>query len=73
MTDDEILQLLYDETLVGNAPAVTGGVREGLEHEQGCPRALGHVSAAADDVVRSQRLGHGPWQGTDGAPSLNRG
>ena len=31
MTDDEILQLLYDETLVGNAPAVTGGVREGLD------------------------------------------
>jgi 5-methyltetrahydrofolate--homocysteine methyltransferase len=31
VTDEEILQLLYDETLVGNAPAVTGGVNEGLE------------------------------------------
>src|SRR6202035_1540858 len=30
-TDQEILQLLYDETLVGNAPAVSGGVNEGLE------------------------------------------
>ena len=29
MTNEEILQLLYDETLVGNAPAVTDGVREG--------------------------------------------
>jgi 5-methyltetrahydrofolate--homocysteine methyltransferase len=31
VTDEEILQLLYDETLVGNAPAVRGGVEEGLE------------------------------------------
>ena len=31
MTDEEILQLLYDETLVGNAPAVTDGVRSGLD------------------------------------------
>ncbi|MGB0093197.1 MAG: corrinoid protein [Solirubrobacteraceae bacterium] len=31
MTNEEILQLLYDETLVGNAPAVTDGVREGLD------------------------------------------
>src|SRR5262249_23476776 len=30
MTDQEILQLLYDETLVGNAPAVADGVNEGL-------------------------------------------
>ena len=30
MTDEEILQLLYDETLVGNAPAVRDGVNEGL-------------------------------------------
>ena len=29
MTDEEILQLLYDETLVGNAPAVTDGVERG--------------------------------------------
>ena len=26
MTNEEILQLLYDETLVGNAPAVRDGV-----------------------------------------------
>ncbi len=26
MTHEEILQLLYDETLVGNAPAVQDGV-----------------------------------------------
>ena len=31
MTHEEILQLLYDETLVGNAPAVTDGVQEGLD------------------------------------------
>ncbi|HEX5617489.1 MAG TPA: B12-binding domain-containing protein, partial [Solirubrobacteraceae bacterium] len=31
MTHDEILQLLYDETLVGNAPAVKEGVEAGLE------------------------------------------
>ena len=32
MTDEEILQLLYEETLTGNAPAVAGGVNDGLEH-----------------------------------------
>ncbi|MGO9957798.1 MAG: corrinoid protein [Solirubrobacteraceae bacterium] len=31
MTHEEILQLLYDETLVGNAPAVKDGVNGGLE------------------------------------------
>jgi 5-methyltetrahydrofolate--homocysteine methyltransferase len=31
MTDEEILQLLYDETLVGNAPTVRDGVNQGLE------------------------------------------
>src|SRR5215216_524018 len=31
MTHDEILKLLYDETLVGNAPAVKQGVEDGLE------------------------------------------
>src|SRR5829696_512835 len=31
MTHDEILKLLYDETLVGNAPAVKQGVEQGLE------------------------------------------
>ena len=31
MTDEEILQLLYDETLVGNAPAVRDGVNDGLD------------------------------------------
>ena len=31
MTHEEILQLLYDETLVGNAPAVRDGVNDGLE------------------------------------------
>jgi 5-methyltetrahydrofolate--homocysteine methyltransferase len=30
MTDEEILQLLYDETLVGNAPTVRQGVEDGL-------------------------------------------
>src|ERR1700734_2511356 len=30
-SDEEILQLLYEETLVGNAPAVTDGVNGGLE------------------------------------------
>src|SRR5205085_6003133 len=31
MTDEEILQLLYEETLIGNAPAVSQGVEDGLE------------------------------------------
>jgi len=31
MTDEEILQLLYEETLVGNAPVVSDGVNAGLE------------------------------------------
>ena len=30
MTHDEVLQMLYDETLVGNAPAVKKGVEDGL-------------------------------------------
>jgi len=30
MTDDELLKLLYEETLVGNAPAVKQGVEDGL-------------------------------------------
>ena len=34
-TDQEILQLLYDETLIGNAPAVRDGVNEGLEQGLG--------------------------------------
>ena len=33
MTHEEILQLLYDETLIGNAPAVTDGVNQGLDSE----------------------------------------
>ena len=33
MTHDEILTLLYEETLVGNAPAVADGVKQGLESE----------------------------------------
>jgi 5-methyltetrahydrofolate--homocysteine methyltransferase len=31
MTHDEVLKLLYDETLVGNAPVVKEGVENGLE------------------------------------------
>src|SRR6202789_3036052 len=31
MTHEEILQMLFDETLVGNAPAVKDGVNGGLE------------------------------------------
>jgi methanogenic corrinoid protein MtbC1 len=31
MTDEELLQMLYEETLVGNAPAVRDGVNSGLE------------------------------------------
>jgi methylmalonyl-CoA mutase cobalamin-binding domain/chain len=33
MTHEEILQLLYEETLVGNAPAVRDGVNDGLEQD----------------------------------------
>jgi 5-methyltetrahydrofolate--homocysteine methyltransferase len=35
MTDEEILQMLYEETLTGNAPAVADGVNDGLA--QGMP------------------------------------
>jgi methylmalonyl-CoA mutase cobalamin-binding domain/chain len=35
MTNEEILQLLYEQTLVGNAPVVADGVNQGLE--QGMP------------------------------------
>ncbi|HEY8625859.1 MAG TPA: B12-binding domain-containing protein, partial [Solirubrobacteraceae bacterium] len=31
MTHEELLQMLYDETLVGNAPAVKSGVEDGLQ------------------------------------------
>src|SRR6476619_2388788 len=31
MTDEEILKLLYEGTLVGNAPVVKDGVNDGLE------------------------------------------
>ncbi|MGH2887059.1 MAG: corrinoid protein [Solirubrobacteraceae bacterium] len=40
MTDEEILQLLYDETLVGNAPVVRQGVEDGLEQGLGPDRML---------------------------------
>jgi methylmalonyl-CoA mutase cobalamin-binding domain/chain len=40
MTDEEILQLLYEETLVGNAPAVIGGVEDGLAQGLGPERML---------------------------------
>jgi methylmalonyl-CoA mutase cobalamin-binding domain/chain len=40
MTHDEILQLLYEETLVGNAPAVADGVRQGLDDELAPERML---------------------------------
>jgi 5-methyltetrahydrofolate--homocysteine methyltransferase len=33
MTHDEILTLLYEETLVGNAPAVSQGVQDGLDSD----------------------------------------
>jgi 5-methyltetrahydrofolate--homocysteine methyltransferase len=33
MTHDEILKLLYEETLVGNAPAVADGANQGLESD----------------------------------------
>jgi methylmalonyl-CoA mutase cobalamin-binding domain/chain len=33
MTHDEILTLLYEETLVGNAPAVAQGVQDGLDSD----------------------------------------
>jgi methylmalonyl-CoA mutase cobalamin-binding domain/chain len=40
MTHDEILQGLYDETLVGNAPRVRELVEEGLEADLGPDRML---------------------------------
>jgi methylmalonyl-CoA mutase cobalamin-binding domain/chain len=40
MTDEEILQLLYDETLVGNAPVVRQGVEDGLEQGMNPERLL---------------------------------
>jgi 5-methyltetrahydrofolate--homocysteine methyltransferase len=40
MTHDEILKLLYEETLVGNAPAVADGVNAGLEDDLAPERML---------------------------------
>jgi methanogenic corrinoid protein MtbC1 len=40
MTHDEILTLLYEETLVGNAPAVADGVNQGLESDLGPEKML---------------------------------
>jgi methylmalonyl-CoA mutase cobalamin-binding domain/chain len=40
MTDEEILQLLYEETLTGNAPAVADGVNQGLEQGMDPDRLL---------------------------------
>jgi methylmalonyl-CoA mutase cobalamin-binding domain/chain len=40
MTDEEILQLLYEETLTGNAPAVAGGVNDGLAQGMAPERML---------------------------------
>jgi 5-methyltetrahydrofolate--homocysteine methyltransferase len=40
MTHDEILTLLYEETLVGNAPAVKDGVNAGLEADLDPERML---------------------------------
>src|SRR5262249_53896573 len=40
MNHDEILKSLYDETLVGNAPAVVDGVNEGLETDLDPERML---------------------------------
>jgi methanogenic corrinoid protein MtbC1 len=40
MTHDEILKLLYEETLVGNAPAVAQGVQDGLADDLAPERML---------------------------------
>ncbi len=40
MTDEEILQLLYDETLVGNAPTVADAVNQGLAQHLAPERML---------------------------------
>src|ERR1700693_2660459 len=40
MTHEEILQTLYDETLVGSAPAVVDGVNEGLATDLGPEQML---------------------------------
>jgi methylmalonyl-CoA mutase cobalamin-binding domain/chain len=40
MTHDEILSLLYEETLIGNAPAVADGVNQGLESGLGPDKML---------------------------------
>jgi 5-methyltetrahydrofolate--homocysteine methyltransferase len=40
MTHEEILQLLYEQTLVGNAPAVSDGVKQGLDDDLAPERML---------------------------------
>ena len=40
MTHEEILQVLYDETLVGNAPAVQGQRRGGARARASSPSAM---------------------------------
>ena len=49
MTHDEILTLLYEETLVGNAPAVKEGVEHGLADG---PRARDDALRRADPLAR---------------------
>ena len=49
MTHDEILTLLYEETLVGNAPAVADGVKQGLA----CLMTIGRSSATRRGDSRS--------------------
>ena len=77
MTHDEILTLLYEETLVGNAPAVKQGVEEGLADGMAAlsisgpsfrlgPSQLDHMGALLVEqaAVLSTRLGY---------PTLERG
>ena len=52
MTHDEMLQMLYDETLVGNAPAVKRGRRG---RPRGRARARAHALRRPDPVARGGR------------------
>ena len=60
MTHEEILQLLYDETLVGNAPAVREGVEQGLADVSETELMIRMDYRSFDDFWAPIAAGEGP-------------
>ena len=88
MTHAEILQLLYDETLVGNAPAVIDGVNDGLAQglerpatelwelveEEDAVMGEAHLSRPSETGTAADQPGQGDGmvRRPEGAPPLQR-